>query len=407
MPLFVGAELGKMFEGEYAGTGPRDWLSAMLGITEPMFSLSMLDGLNSTIQAAAYSENPLTTILTESALSYGTQAVPTVLGQLARTIDGTRRTTYTDKNSPVPDELQRAWQKVQNKLPGLTFLSQPYVDNWGNKDEQPNLAMRAFENFLSPGYISKVSADTIEQELSKLYDATGENALLPTRQAKYFNVGDERIDLTAKDYTVAQTIRGQTAYAILKDTMAEPQYQALSDTGKAQAVKDAYSFANAVAKAGVSEYEPDGWIKGAYQLNRDYGVPVGQIILGRATDADQKVKKEDVGYTYRPADIAAALEYGGLKSAQDAADILITEVKEQTSSLPLKEQKTKLDAKISAIKSGVTGQYKKLYVAAFQRKDFKETQSIMRLLSQIRVNGKRLFTQDDFKSWNKDAQKKK
>lgn len=67
-----------------------------------------------------------------------------------------------------------------NKLPGLTFLSQPYVDNWGNKDEQPNLAMRAFENFLSPGYISKVSADTIEQELSKLYDATGENALLPT-----------------------------------------------------------------------------------------------------------------------------------------------------------------------------------------------------------------------------------
>lgn len=406
MPLFVGAELGKMFEGEYAGTGPRDWLSAMLGITEPMFSLSMLDGLNSTIQAAAYSENPLTTILTESALSYGTQAVPTVLGQLARTIDGTRRTTYTDKNSPVPDELQRAWQKVQNKLPGLTFLSQPYVDNWGNKDEQPNLAMRAFENFLSPGYISKVSADTIEQELSKLYDATGENALLPTRQAKYFNVGDERIDLTAKDYTVAQTIRGQTAYAILKDTMSDPQYQALSDTGKAQAVKDAYSFANAVAKAGVSEYELDGWIKGAYQLNRDYGVPVGQIILGRAADADQKVKKEDVGYTYRPADIAAALEYGGLKSAQDAADILINEVKEQTSSLPLKEQKKKLDAKISAIKSGITGQYKKLYIAAFKRKDFKETQSIMRLLIQIRVNGKRLFTQDDFKSWNKDAQKK-
>jgi hypothetical protein len=95
MPLFVGAELGKMFEGEYAGTGPRDWLSAMLGITEPMFSLSMLDGLNSTIQAAAYSENPLTTILTESALSYGTQAVPTVLGQLARTIDGTQKQPCT------------------------------------------------------------------------------------------------------------------------------------------------------------------------------------------------------------------------------------------------------------------------------------------------------------------------
>ena len=100
------------------------------------------------------------------------------------------------------------------------------------------------------------------------------------------------------------------------------------------------------------------------------------------------------------------MEYGGLKSAQDAADILITEVKEQTSSLPLKEQEKKLDAKISAIKSGVTSQYKKLYIAAFKRKDFKETQSIMRLLIQIRVNGKRLFTQDDFKSWNKDAQKK-
>ena len=109
---------------------------------------------------------------------------------------------------------------------------------------------------------------------------------------------------------------------------------------------------------------------------------------------------------YKASDVENALMEKGLDDALSTADAIIKEVKEQTSSLPLKEQEKKLDAKISAIKSGVTSQYKKLYIAAFKRKDFKETQSIMRLLSQIRVNGKRLFTQDDFKSWNKDAQKK-
>lgn len=109
---------------------------------------------------------------------------------------------------------------------------------------------------------------------------------------------------------------------------------------------------------------------------------------------------------YKASDVGNALMEKGLDDALSTADAIIKEVKEQTSSLPLKEQEKKLDAKISAIKSGVTSQYKKLYIAAFKRKDFKETQSIMRLLIQIRVNGKRLFTQDDFKSWNKDAQKK-
>ena len=400
MPLFVGAEIAKLFDREYEGTTAKDWMSSLLSITEPMFNLSMLDGFNQVVQRTAYSENPMTTILTESALSYVSQAVPTALGQVARTIDDTRRSTYVDKNSKVPKDVQYAWQKIRNKLPGLSFLSQPYVDNWGNTDKQTNVALRAFENFISPGYISEVSADNVESALSGLYDATGENAVLPTRQAKYFNVDGERIDLTGEQYTTAQTVRGQTAYAILSDMMGSDAYRQLSNDGKAQAVKDAYAFANAVAKSGVSDYQLTGWMNGAYNLNKASGVSVGNIILSRALDADQTEKKEDsANFTYRPSDISLVLDAGGSSVAQTALDTILDEAESAYGLLSKAEQEKVVNAKISSVKSSVTSKYKKLFLDAYIRKDDKEMQRIRLLLLALKANGKPLYRSDDLTGW--------
>ena len=130
LPLFVGAELYNLFEVDQE-VEAKDFYNALTMITEPMFNLSMLNGINNTIEAARYGTSPLTDILIEVGQGYVGQAVPTLLGQMARTIDDTRRTTYTDKNSSWPDDLQYWLQRNRNKIPGLSQSSQPYIDAWG------------------------------------------------------------------------------------------------------------------------------------------------------------------------------------------------------------------------------------------------------------------------------------
>ena len=73
----------------------KDIWAAMMMLAEPMMSLSMLDGLNNTISAASYASDSdkLATVATSAFGSYVGQAMPTILGQFARSIDGTRRTT--------------------------------------------------------------------------------------------------------------------------------------------------------------------------------------------------------------------------------------------------------------------------------------------------------------------------
>ena len=167
-------------------------------------------------------------------------------------------------------------------------------------------------------------------------------------------------------------------------------------------MKDAYSFANAVAKAGVSDYEPDGWIKGAYQLNRDYGISVAQIVLGRVKDTEQ-IQEEEAVYTYSPSDIASALEYGGAAAAEQAANTLLSEMEEENSQLTQKEQKDKRNEKIGDIKSAVTRAYKERYIAAYRNKDEEEMKRIRTELYALRVDGKRLYKPEEFQKWIQES----
>ena len=82
----------------------------------------------------------------------------------------------------------------------------------------------------------------------------------PERAGKYFNVDNVRKDLTAEEYVKYATKKGQTAYEILTGLTQSQAYKAMDDTEKAEAVAAVYTYSNAVAKAAVSNYKPDGWV---------------------------------------------------------------------------------------------------------------------------------------------------
>lgn len=261
LPLFTGVAAWNMMQGEEELSPAMIW-DAVLLIAEPMMSLSMLDGLNKTLSAASYAgENEkLVSIASTAFTSYIGQAFPTFGGQLARSIDGTRRQTYVDKNSPVPAGIQRFVQSsVQNKIPVWESQKAAYIDQWGREDTAKRKWLGALENFLSPSYINLVNTTDVDEEIGKLYEATKENDILPSSPTK--KIGDKQ--LTADEYVAYAKDVGTTKYNMLAQLFSDPRYLALSDEDKVKAIGKVYHYAN---YAGRYHIEP------TYDIRKNGGV---------------------------------------------------------------------------------------------------------------------------------------
>ena len=246
LPLFTGAAAHDLMEGDEKLSISTVWDTMML-IAEPMMSLSMLDGLNRTLSAASYAgENEkVASIVTSAMTSYFGQGVPTLLGQLARSMDGTRRQTYVDKNSPVPAGMQRFIQtSIQNKIPIWEEQKSAYIDQWGREDTTSSKALGTLENFLSPSYWSMVKTTDVDAALQELYSATKESSVLPSSPTKEVN-GHK---LTADEYESYAKDVGSTKYAMMSMLVHDPRYQALSDEEKILAVEKIYKYANCAGK---------------------------------------------------------------------------------------------------------------------------------------------------------------
>lgn len=293
LPLFVGVEMWNAIQ-EY-GEGTLDFstvVEAITNITEPVFNLTMLDGINSAIQTAAYDQaTAVTSILTSAATDYFTQGVPTLLGQINRSFfDNIRRTSYVENDSPLPDFLSRAIQSAQMKIPGLSNQMKPYQDAFGRIEENGSW----WENFFSPGYLEKKSTSPAEAAIESLYNATGDASVLPSKPQKSITVNGETIYLTAQQYTQYVQERGQMSLDALNHLVESSIYKNMDDNTKVKAVQDVYKYADALAKANLSDYEPDNWVNNVKGLV-DKGVSIADAISFRAKTSDANTaEKADV-----------------------------------------------------------------------------------------------------------------
>lgn len=275
LPMFVGAEFynaltAKYDDEEQAFKQATDALSRLF---EPMINMTMLSGISSTIQSATYSQtNPLFAIAGNIAQNYAGQVVPTLFGQVARTIDDTRRTTYADENSWVPNSIQTFLQRQANKIPGLSQNQPAYTDVWGRPDTTENGWLRAFENFLSPGYIGNRTSSDAENALRELYNTTGDTAVLPSKPQKTYTIDGVEHNLTADQWLRLSNAKGQTALNAITALTQSGAYQSMSDQEKVNAVKDVYDYASAVAANQVYQKELEGTIKTVHDSGIDPGL---------------------------------------------------------------------------------------------------------------------------------------
>lgn len=301
LPLFVGANLYEQMQANNGYLTMSDMLQAASNVTDPLLSMSCLQSLNDVFDAVGYASsgdtNALTSAVASAATSYLTQGIPTVFGQTERTGESTRMTTYTDKNKFLTPDMQYALGKASARIPGVDYGQIPFIDAWGRTESSGSAVARAFNNFANPAYTSKVSGSKMEDELSRLYEATGETKVLPQRAPKSFTVNKENKQLTGEEYVKYATKRGQTSYKIVSELTGLASYKSMSDGDKADAVAKAYEYANIVGKMSVSSYQPDGWVAKAVETVRKTGVSEAQYIALYLAKGDIESLKDRDGDT--------------------------------------------------------------------------------------------------------------
>lgn len=279
LPFFVGVEAYNVMSDQSEGGVTLDnILSAFERITDPMLEMSMLQGVQDAIETVQYADSgTLLKVAANSVLSYFTQALPTLFGQIERTTEDQRYTTFMDRTNGVPTDIQYTVGQALNKVPGVEFQQIPYIDAWGRTESTGNLLERSLNNFLNPSYTSTDQTTDTDRELQRLYDV-GQTGVFPDRTAQSQKVDGEY--MTADQYFQYATTKGQTSYDVVTDMINSDIYQNMTDEEKANAIKKAYQYAGHIAAQEVNpDHESDSYVANATNAQDTLGVSTGEYLL--------------------------------------------------------------------------------------------------------------------------------
>ena len=141
------------------------------------------------------------------------QAIPTVVGQLARTIDPIQRQTKGDTDT------QTAINKLLSKIPGASTMLEPQLDAFGQEVRRSNADSwieNAFNQFVNPSNVSHAlyTDDDAVQEMMRVFQATDDTRALPS-----IVESTEEKPLTVREITEEQKRVGAASKAALDELM--------------------------------------------------------------------------------------------------------------------------------------------------------------------------------------------
>ncbi|MBC5735140.1 hypothetical protein [Lawsonibacter hominis] len=326
-PMFMGVEFAKL-----AGERGYDiWavLEAAKSITNPMLEMSMMQGINSQLESISYSDDPLTDLMLNSLVSYLTQGLTSTLGgQIERTSEDLRMTTFRDKTAAMPTDVQQRLGKLSAKLPGFDFQQIPYIDGWGRTESNGTLLPRAVENFLAPWYSSQKNATEADKEIQRLLRA-GQSGVVPKRTPQSVEVTykenpkdaeNQKRYLNAEEYVSYATVKGQTSYDLAMDMINSDEYRSMTDEQKAEALKLAYAYAGHVAAEEVTDgkHESEAYVALAQAAKKELGLSEAEYLL-LYEQYRGELNKDKVREAYRQGmDPETYLEYASGKSSYNS-----------------------------------------------------------------------------------------
>lgn len=250
MPLVIGASIQDMLMRENEGTLFNIVPDALVNIFDPMFELTMLQGVMRTAQSFSGSGSAMAgeAIMTATTNYFG-QYIPTFTGQIARTIDPVRRSTFAPKDSPITAPLENFLRRMANKLPFLTSMNNPMIDLRGEEMRtQEDPFSRAFMNMISPGFIADRTMTAEDAEMDRVYKQTGDTNVLPRTAPKSFTFEGESFILNNDEYENFSRMLGTTSYDMIKELNSSEMYKNASDGEKSVMIYNIHEYSYKKAK---------------------------------------------------------------------------------------------------------------------------------------------------------------
>ena len=261
MPLMSGVELAEFGKKkalmEDDDEDFNEWfnrlVSAISTMADPVTNLSMLQSINDVLNA--YKDNQIGNLMMNAAQSYALQFVPTASGQLLRTTDPTRRTTYAPSDSDYP--FGKFGETFVNKLKNKSLIANAilgdnneYVDQWGRTEMgEENPALRAFNQFIAPWYMRDFNSTAVDDKLAEVFAENGKNtAVLPATPQSNFSIGSTNYKLSGDEYEKVKKVVGNLSYRGLQNAFASDIFNNMSADEQTDIIKSIYSYARQMAK---------------------------------------------------------------------------------------------------------------------------------------------------------------
>ena len=306
VPLLIGAQIAKDQEdgGEFNLTKTLD---RMRQITQPVLETTMLQGLNDTLDSVSYadSNDKLATLATSALGSFANQFVPTALGQVARTVDDTRRSSYGGGDTKTERDIGYNIRKMENKIPGLSMNNEPYVDQWGREeasldgtdDSAGGMLLRGAYNMLSPGYVSAENITPVDEYLQGLYGSTNDSHVYPEKASSKITVGSDDYYMTPEEKTEYAKTSGQAAYDLIDELRQNSMFLQLPEDQQSALVQDAYTVAKTAGGVAAVGDGVSGVNAKEYEAYRDGGAEgfSQYVLMKNATDLVRDEKRETSG----------------------------------------------------------------------------------------------------------------
>ena len=301
----MGAEIAN--EWQNGGLSVTKFLDAARKIGNPILDTTMLQGLNDTLDSVSYadSDDKLGTLITGTLGSYAQQYVPTALGQIARTIDPLRRSTYGGGNTKTERDIGYNTRKMESKIPGLSMNNEPYIDQWGREeasldgtdDTAGGMFRRGVYNFGSPGYYSAENVTPVDEYLQGLYGSTNDSHVLPEKASSQIKVDGEGYYMTPEEKTEYAKTSGQTAYDLIDELRQNSMFLQLPEDQQSALVQDAYTVAKTAGGVAAVGDGVSGVNAKEYEAYRDGGAEgfSQYVLMKNATDLVRDEKRKTSG----------------------------------------------------------------------------------------------------------------
>ena len=332
MPLLVGAEMfNAMKDGEF-GVDGNAILDTVTQTIDPMISLSFLQGLNNAM--GGFDQNKFGGIVTESIKSYVGQFVPTIGGQIAKTLDKTVRSSSASQDSPFKP-VEEIIRSNMQKIPFASKLLEPATDLWGNEVQRSeSVVQRAIENFLLPSQIREDISTATDNELKRLYKESGEDSVLPSAYLrKYVQYKNEKFETNAKQYTKFKKIYGKEAYSKLQALFKTSTYQEADREEKVKLVEQVYKYATDEAKKDFLSQKGTSYTNATKNGNEYY--KVNPIVNTIENNISLEASKYQTKYPEKYNSVTMIADYDTYNGYQDK----INEIRENLKGASSEERK--------------------------------------------------------------------